>query len=484
MKNISLYDRLNELSHSDYYPFHMPGHKRMTDHPFLNDFSNPYSLDITEIDGFDNLHHPEGILKDSMERTAAIYGADKSYYLVNGSTCGILSAICGTTNCGDVMIMSRNCHKSAYHGAFLNHLEIKYLYPEIIEEFEIQGGVAVEELEAMFKTFQRIAAVFIVSPTYDGIVSDIKRLADICHTYKVPLIVDEAHGAHFRYGETFPTSALDMGADVVIQSLHKTVPAFTQTALIHIKKGIVDIEKIEYYLQIFQSSSPSYLFMSGIQRCIEFMESEGRQQIKLYEKHLMQLRKNLMEMKHLKLLDRSVAGGYSVYDLDHSKIVVSTEKTNIGGQQLMDRLRTSYHLELEMCSANYVTAITSVMDTKEGLKRLGDALKTIDGVLTVSIDPKKQKEDGVVWKTHSPTSRLTLYEAWTGKKKEIALEDSEGMISGEFVYLYPPGIPLVVPGEILSKDIINTILLYKHKGLSVQGLINYDIHRIRIVLIP
>ncbi len=477
----SLYDKLKEISHSDYYPFHMPGHKRMMGHPFLDDFPNPYTLDITEIDGFDNLHHPEGILKDSMERTAAIYGADKSYYLVNGSTCGILSAICGTTRYKDRIIMGRNCHKSAYHGAFLNHLEITYLYPQINEKFGIQGGITAEELEDLLKTSYGVAAVFIVSPTYDGVVSDIKSLADICHAHGVPLIVDEAHGAHFRYGEIFPVSALDLGADVVIQSLHKTLPAFTQTALLHLKKGFIDIEKIEHYLQIFQSSSPSYVFLAGIERCIKFMETEGKQQITRFEDHLMKLRRHLMEMRYLKLLDRSVIGNHSIYDLDVSKIVVSTERVNLDGRQLMDRLRADFHLELEMCSVNYVTAITSMMDTQKGLERLEHALKTIDQEQLATINQKEQIRESTIWKGSTSTSGISLYEAWTREKKRVLLEESEGMICGEFVYLYPPGIPLVVPGEILTKERIRTIALYKQKGFSIQGLSDYDANWIQTV---
>ena len=220
-----VYPKLRKYSDSDYYPFHMPGHKRQVDHSFLKDFPNPYSLDITEIDGFDNLHHAEGILRESMDWAASVYGADRTYYLVNGSSCGILSAICGTTHNSDTILLSRNCHKAAYHGVFLNQLKVNYIYPQIIDEFGIQGGLLADEIEDMLKTFVDISAVFVVSPTYDGIVSNIREISTICHNYGVPLIVDEAHGAHFRYGESFPVSALELGADVVIQSVHKILSA-------------------------------------------------------------------------------------------------------------------------------------------------------------------------------------------------------------------------------------------------------------------
>ena len=480
MKTGGLYPKLRDYSDSDYYPFHMPGHKRRTDHSFLKDFPNPYSLDITEIEGFDNLHHSEGILRESMDWAASVYGADRTYYLVNGSSCGILSAICGTTHNSDTILLSRNCHKAAYHGVFLNQLKVKYIYPQIIDGFGLQGGLSGDEIEDMLKTFVDISAVFVVSPTYDGIVSNIQKISTICHNYGIPLIVDEAHGAHFRYGESFPVSALDLGADIVIQSVHKTLPAFTQTALLHVKKGYVDIERLEYYLQIFQSSSPSYLFMAGIERCVRFMESDGKERMKKFEKELNSLRERLRGMKALSLLDRSVIGTKGVYDLDCSKIVISTKDVGISGEQLMKLLRDRYHLELEMCGVDYVTAITTLMDKEEGLARLESALCGIDRELdcrqniggTAERRTKEEKKEtgkeGAL--RMEQDSSMTIFQAWNEKKFRVRIEDSEGMISGEFIYLYPPGIPFVVPGERISKCIVETVLNYKRLGMSVQGL--------------
>ena len=189
---MDLYDKLVDYSQSDVYPFHMPGHKRQVGNPFLQEFPNPYAIDITEIDGFDNLHHAEGIIRESMDRAAKMYGADRSYYLVNGSSCGILSAVCGMTQHGGKILMSRNCHKAAYHGVFLNRLRVEYIYPQIIEEFGIQGGLVPEDVEQVLKTDHDIQAVLVVSPTYDGIVSDVEKIVEICHGCGIPLIVDEA----------------------------------------------------------------------------------------------------------------------------------------------------------------------------------------------------------------------------------------------------------------------------------------------------
>lgn len=350
LKKTGLLDRLIEYGNTDAYPFHMPGHKRQAGAEFAKRFPNPYSIDITEIDGFDNLHHPEGILKESMEWAAEIYEADRTYYLVNGSSSGILSAICGTTNNSDTILMSRNSHKSAYHGVFLNHLRAMYIYPQFLEDCCAQGGLLPDEIEDMLKTHVEISAVFVVSPTYDGIVSDIKTIAKTCHNYKIPLIVDEAHGAHFRYGEELPVSALELGADVVIQSVHKTLPSFTQTALLHVKKGYVDVEKIERYLSIYQSSSPSYLFMAGIENCLNYMEEAGRQKMADLTSKVLELRDKLGQLKHLKIMGREVIGNAGVYDIDITKLFISTAGTCLSGVDLNNILRTRYHLEMEMCT--------------------------------------------------------------------------------------------------------------------------------------
>ena len=218
-----LITRLKTYAQSDMLPLHMPGHKRQAMKEPAGIFPNPFSVDITEIKGFDNLHYPEGILKRSMEWAAGVYGAERTYYLVNGSSGGILSAISAAVNPGGRILMSRNCHKSAYHGAILRGIHTEYIYPQILPDLGIQGGILTGDVERMLERHPDTEAVLITSPTYDGIVSDICEIAKVAHHHGIPLIVDEAHGAHFSFGgQVFPKSAISCGADVVIQSLHKT----------------------------------------------------------------------------------------------------------------------------------------------------------------------------------------------------------------------------------------------------------------------
>lgn len=502
-KQPGLLERLTEYAGSDAYPFHMPGHKRREIPDGIpGGFPDPYGIDITEIDGFDNLHHAEGILKDAMETAAAIYGADRSWYLVNGSTCGILSAVFATTENGGKILTARNCHKAVYHAICLNRLEAEYLYPEEITEFGINGGIRAEDVrKALEKDAMRCAgnsgdvrgkitkiqAVLITSPTYEGVVSDIRAIADAAHEYGIPLIVDEAHGAHLEYADqchSFPKSALEYGADIVIQSLHKTLPCFTQTAILHVKGKLVDQDRVSRYLSMFQTSSPSYLFMAGMERCIRYMDGDGRNEMVRYEERLEHFMKRMEGLQVLEVLDWEICRKYrTVAGWDPSKIVVSTMRAeDFHGEELAETLRRKYHLEMEMTAPEYVIAMTSLMDTEEGFERLGTALWEIDGALRHCVESEQQKEKGeskgkkrcetpeaTESKVSHPIRRMLICEAMDADTERTALQDTVGKVSAEFVYLYPPGIPIITPGEVFTDVIVEKIVAYKAAGLLVQG---------------
>ena len=495
-KQPGLLERLTEYAGSDAYPFHMPGHKRREIPDGIpGGFPDPYGIDITEIDGFDNLHHAEGILKDAMDEAAAIYGTDRSWYLVNGSTCGILSAVFATTENGGKILTARNCHKAVYHAICLNRLEAEYLYPEEITEFGINGGIRAEDVRKALEKdamhcagnsgdvrgkITKIQAVLITSPTYEGVVSDIRVIADVAHEYGIPLIVDEAHGAHLEYADqchSFPKSALEYGADIVIQSLHKTLPCFTQTAILHVKGKLVDQDRISRYLSMFQTSSPSYLFMAGMERCIRYMDGDGRNEMVRYEERLEHFMKRMEGLQVLEVLDWEICRKYrTVAGWDPSKIVVSTMRAeDFHGEELAETLRRKYHLEMEMTAPEYVIAMTSLMDTEEGFERLGTALLEIDGALRRRTESGRKEKaasetpEGLESKVSHPVRRMLICEAMDADTERTAFQDTVGKVSAEFVYLYPPGIPIIAPGEVFTDAIVEKIMAYKAAGLLVQG---------------
>lgn len=477
-----LVEQLSEYRKSDAYPFHMPGHKRKA-----SSFPNPYEIDITEIEGFDNLHHPEGILKDSMEWAASVYGADHTFYLINGSSSGILSGICAVTRTGGKLLMSRNCHKSAYHGVILNQLETEYVYPQIIGHLGIQGGILAVDVEKQLQNHPDIQAVLVVSPTYDGVVSDITGIAAVVHKRGIPLLVDEAHGAHLSFGEAagFPPSALTQGADIVIQSLHKTLPSFTQTALLHVKEGYVNIERLKRYLQMFQSSSPSYVLMAGIERCIWDLEQDGTRRMKEFYKKLMEFRNDLGQMKHAELMGENICGKYGISRIDPSKIVISARGCTrqlegrtvpVDGVWMISYLRKEHHLEMEMCGSDYVVALTSLNDTADGFGRLKEGLLRMDNLLV----PGKQRE--IFYDTGVPQmTEWTLSKAMDEDYEEMELAGCVGHISGEFIYLYPPGIPIIAPGEVITKEIVKAVLQYHRLGMPVQGMTDESVGKLRVL---
>lgn len=426
----------------------------------MGEMCNPFFIDITEIDGFDDLHHARGILKEAQERAARLYGSEESHYLINGSTAGILSAISGVCPRGGKILMARNCHKSVYHGVMLRGLRVHYIYPQNTGKMGINGVILPEDVENALRRDQEIQAVVITSPTYDGIVSDVERIASIVHEHGIPLIVDEAHGAHFPFSDHFPKDSVRCGGDVVIHSLHKTLPSLTQTALIHLNGSLIDRERIRKYLTVYQTSSPSYVLMAGMDQCMEWTQENKDAFDRFYER-LVRLRNRLNQMKRLKLL--------TLPGMDPSKILVSCGNVKISGHELSERMRQTYGIELEMACSSYVCAITTVVDEEEALDRLGQAFLDLDEDLAWA----EENEEEVSCDQVIPARVVcTIQQAEEQEQELCALERAEGKISGAFVMLYPPGIPILAPGEEINAPILDRIVQYQRDGFEVQGAEN------------
>lgn len=454
----TLYSRLKAYSDTDYYGFHMPGHKR---NQIRFGEGLPYGIDITEIEGFDDLHHADGIIKEAQQEAARLYGAEETKFLVNGSTAGILSAVLGCTKKGDQILVARNCHKSVYHAIFLNELEPVYLWPGFSRQFQLNTEISVSAVKAALTKHSRIKAVVIVSPTYDGVVSDIESIAEAVHERGIPLIVDEAHGAHFGFHPYFPENALKKGADVVIHSLHKTLPSLTQTALLHMRGEYIDKRRISSYLDMLQSSSPSYILMASIHECIRMLREEKEQLFEPYVRNLDILRKNLQNLKHLKLVQTE--------HYDRSKLVISVRHTDMSGRELYRELLEKYHLQMEMAAGSYVLAMTSPGDTQEGFARLEQALFELDAAAKL----RENVQEGDIAKLpENPVICTSAKAALCGAKETtyLPVEKSEGMISLEYAYLYPPGCPMIVPGERISRECIKRLAGYQKLGFKIEGL--------------
>ena len=470
-----LYEQLKGYRQSDYYGFHMPGHKR---NESLMVAELPYGIDITEIEEFDDLHHDESILLQARERAALLFGAEETRFLINGSTAGILSAILGCTSKRGSILVARNCHKSVYHAIFLGELQATYLYPEFDERLQLNMVVSVAEIDNCLEQDPDIQAVVVVSPTYDGVVSDIQAIAEVVHKRNIPLIVDEAHGAHFGFHAYFPVSAINCGADIVIQSLHKTLPSLTQTAVIHMKGQIVKRDLVRDYLKIFQSTSPSYVLIASIDECVNFLKDQGDVAFGQYVKLLSKLRRSLSGLEKLSLVETD--------NYDKSKLVISTKNTNISGRELYWILKKRYHLQMEMAAGSYIIGMTSVADQEHGFNRLKQALYEIDLELEFRKDQslyeidselehqleQTEQEEGVQPLSARLPRLEQVYKSSddSAMKEMVKWQDSIGRVSMEYAYIYPPGIPLIVPGERISFEVWAYLTDHRKLGFSIEGV--------------
>ena len=456
MNSSNIYSILNEYAKTDSYPFHMPGHKRNT---LMMGENLPYRIDLTEIEGFDDLHCAGGILKETSEKAEFLFGSKHSYMLINGSTCGILAAMYTAADYGESIIAARNCHKSVYNGCMLNNLKIKYVYPEQDKESGVSGSILPESVKTALEECGEAKAVVITSPTYEGVISDVEKISRIAHSFGVPLIVDNAHGAHQKFFDSSIKDPVECGADIVVSGLHKTLPSLTQTAVVHVNGELISYRTFEKSLALFETSSPSYVLMASIDSCFDFL-ANSKLYFEEYRKKLLVFSEEMKKLRHLKVIcygnDNIKMHNFHAFDL--SKIVICTAGTCISGTELMEILRSKYHIELEMSYPFYAVAMTSVCDSSEGFMRLAEALKEIDyNLKTINrkilfMDMPKPKN-----------SCMSLREAI---KLTDAAAKKQG-ISNKFIFAYPPGIPIIVPGEILSEDTMDYIAYLTDDGVRV-----------------
>ena len=419
-------------------PMHMPGGKRR----FASDL--PYRWDVTEVEGTDDLHDPEGILLEMNRRAAALWGAEKSFVTVNGSTGGLLAAVRATGE-GEIL-MGRNCHKSVYNAVTLCRRKAHYLLPH-------EGEILPAEVEEALEKHENITTLLITSPTYEGVISDIEAIARICHAHGVTFIVDEAHGAHL--GFSFGESAVKMGADIVVQSLHKTLPALTQTAVVHCKESFASALARE--LAVFESSSPSYILMASADECFAFLGSEaGKNAMEDYKNNLLAVRKKLKNnLKHFRLMESPR------YDM--GKLVILTEGTNLSGKALADALREDYKIETEMALPHSLTAMTSVCDTEKELNAFTDAV--------LALDKQASPAPAAVLPALSlPEQVCPPWEVRNAEGTLCPLEQTVGKLSLAYQWAYPPGIPVLVPGERVEEALLDTVKHYAQAGIPLRGL--------------
>lgn len=461
--------------------FHMPGHKGKDYFKIWLD--EVCKMDVTEIPGTDNLYNPKGIILESQELAAKVFGAKKTFFSVNGTTGGIYAAISTVAKPGSKVLIQRNSHRSVYNAVILNNLKVEYIYPNYSQKDIITTGVNPKDIEKSLRKHDDIKAVVITNPSYYGICSNIKEIASIVHNYKKILVVDEAHASHFKFSNKLPMTAIEAGADITIQSTHKTLPAFTQSSMIHVGTNNINIQKLAKMVSIFQTTSPSYLLLASLDLARAYMENEGRDKLNQIIDYIKDSTSYLKTLNEVKIIDSDNINYKDIYDFDVTKLLVHVD--GLGGFNLESILRNKYNIQLEMADHLYGLALCSVFDDIQDIDKIVKAIEDISKNLKqrqIKSDKLNLSYLGDILNYIEPKIEIPLYQAFHREKKIINIRKSIGFISGGFIIPYPPGIPILCPGEIITSEIVEYINFLNSNNANILGLLENNGVKIEIII--
>lgn len=462
-----LIHRLPQVTQDPHVSFHTPGHKSGALCPRVSPL-----WDTTEIQGTDHLHNPREILKEAEDRAAAFYGSDQSYYLVNGSTCGIYAMILGATQPGDEVIMNRNAHQSVYHACFLGGLTPRYILPPMDPKLKLPLCLEAEAVEQALLQWPQAKAVVLTRPTYHGYASDLKAIAAIVKAAGKLLLVDEAHGAHLRLSRKLPEDAMACGADACVQSTHKTLTAFTQASLLHVKGKGLDRERIRLMLRIFQSSSPSYLLMASLDEAVRLAEAKGAAKMEQLMENMAVLRESLTDIPGL-LFSGMNQDKKKKPMMDPTRLWVDMRGLHINGYELDKKLQNQWHIFTELSDLQGVLALATIGNTREDLLKLGEALVEIASRVEPGHSQEKTGLDHLledICLESLPTALMPFHEALQLPKRPAPLEEGVGAVVAESLIPYPPGIPWLVAGEVLEDSMMKKLKRLSEAGVEMIGL--------------
>ncbi|XP_021276363.1 uncharacterized protein LOC110410809 isoform X2 [Herrania umbratica] len=454
--------------------FHFPGHNRGRAAPSsLVELIGlkPFLHDLPELPELDNLFSPEGPILEAQKQAAKLFGSSETWFLVGGTTCGIHAAIMATCSPGEYLILPRSSHISAISAMVLSGAIPKYIIPEYDCHWDIAGGVTLSEVEKAIRELQmegqKIGAVFVTSPTYHGICSNVTDISKLCHSYGIPVIVDEAHGAHLGFHHKLPSSALQQGADLAVQSTHKVLSSLTQSSMLHMSGNIVDRERICRCLQTLQSTSPSYLLLASLDAARAQL-SENPETIFNNAIDLAFETKNLIR----NIPGISVLGtpGISSFPLiDPLRLTFGFWQLGLSGFEADEMLYRDHGVISELVGTRSISFSISLGTCRDHIQRLASGIKRISAA-SLSLQKIKEKVEHC---GSSPFTDITMSlnprESFFASKRKVAIGESLGRICGELICPYPPGIPVMVPGEIITKRALDYLLQVRNKGAIISG---------------
>lgn len=475
-----LLSALMEYVNNSTIPFHVPGHKKGQGMwSEFKDFvgTNVLSMDVTVFKQVDSLHKPTGAIKAAQELAADAYNTDYTFFSIHGTSGAIQAMIMSVVGPGDKIIIPRNVHKSVTAGIILSGASPVYMQPEIDHAVGVALNVTPETVKDVLEENPDAKAVLIVNPTYYGVSTDIEEIVKIVHNYNIPLIVDEAHGPHLHFNNKLPISAVDAGADICSQSTHKIIGSMTQSSLLHVRKGLVDVNRVKTVLSLLQTTSPSYILLASLDAARKQMVIEGKELLDKTIELASYARSSINAIEGYYCFGEEVLSKKGAYAFDPTKITITCKDLGLSGYELERILAEKYFIQPEMSDLYNVLCVFSLGDTKESIDKLLKALKEISDVQCCSL---RRKID-IINVPDIPEQVLTPRDAFNSMTVSIPLSDSMGQISAEFLMAYPPGIPILCPGEMITKDIIDYVKELKEANLYVQGTEDPDVNNIKVV---
>ena len=476
-EEIPLLYNLKEYSNKNISCFDVPGHVKNKGVEILNTYfgEDLMSMDINSSPQMDNVSNPKSIIKDAQELLAKAYKSDKAFFITNGTTCAIQTMILSTINPGDKVLLPRNIHKSAINSLILSGGEPIFIEPEFSEELGISLNIDAEKVKNILYKRNDIKAIFLLNPTYYGACCDLEKIIKICREKNVLVLVDEAHGAHFSFNKELPTSAMELGAHMSAVSMHKSGGALTQASVLLVNKEI-DCQKVQQIVNMLQSTSASYLLMASIDGARYNLVKNGEKQLANAIKLARYAKSRLNELDNIKVVSTELLNNKGVHFIDETKLCINVSDTNLTGFEVYDLLYKKFDIQVELGDINNILALVSLGTTIEDIDRLINALKTI------SITNKKAKDKkNIKIKQINPIVKLNPREAFYANKKSIDINDCVNEISGESIMAYPPGIPVVAPGELITQEIIDYIKLLKESNAYLCDMKDKTLQTILVI---
>ncbi|WP_305037455.1 aminotransferase class I/II-fold pyridoxal phosphate-dependent enzyme [Gracilibacillus salinarum] len=460
--------------------FHIPGHKggKGIDPEFLEFIGpNALAIDLINIEPLDDLHHPKGMIKDAQDLAAKAFGADHTFFSVQGTSGAIMTMILSVCEPGDKIIVPRNIHKSVTSALIFSGAIPIFIHPEIDHQLGISHGITPNAVSKALHAHPDAKAVLVINPTYFGISADLKEIVRISHDHHIPVLVDEAHGVHIHFHEKLPLSAMQAGADMAATSVHKLGGSMTQSSVLNVREGLINHERVQTVMSMLTTTSTSYILLASLDVARKRLYQYGKQLLHDVLHLAAYTRNSINQMENLYCPGEEILGTVATYDFDPTKIIISVKDLGITGHDAEVWLRNHYNIEVELSDMYNILCILTTADTEEDVNYLLQALSA----LTKSFSQTANERAVHVSIPEIPLLAVSPREAFYADYEIIPLAESAGRISAESIMIYPPGIPIFIPGEIISEDNLAYIFKNVASGLPVQGLQDETLTTIRVL---